>query len=101
MGLYGSDEKLRAYFATDDASPYLVMRDNAGTTRVYAGGYQDGAIGIDVRERCQQSAVEGAVTETALAGRLARLERVARLDRAFFFGALRARARVGASACAG
>ena len=42
-------EKLRAYFSTDDASPYLVMRDNAGTTRVYAGGYQDGTIGLDIR----------------------------------------------------
>ena len=49
LGLYGSDEKLRAYFSTDDASPYLVMRDNAGTTRVYAGGYQDGTIGLDIR----------------------------------------------------
>jgi len=49
MGLYGTDEKLRAYFSTDDASPYLVMRDNAGTNRVYAGGYQDGSVGIAVR----------------------------------------------------
>ena len=49
LGLYGSDEKLRAYFSTDDASPYLVMRDSGGTNRVYAGGYQDGSIGIDVR----------------------------------------------------
>jgi hypothetical protein len=50
LGLYGSDEKLRAYFSTDDASPYLVMRDNAGTTRIYAGGYTDGKIGLDVRD---------------------------------------------------
>jgi hypothetical protein len=50
IGLYGTDEKLRAYFATDDASPYLVLRDSAGTTRVYVGGYSDGAIGIDVRD---------------------------------------------------
>ncbi len=49
LGLYGSDEKLRAYFSTDDASPYLVMRDNAGINRVYVGGYVDGSIGIDVR----------------------------------------------------
>jgi hypothetical protein len=49
LGLYGSDEKLRAYFSTDDDSPYLVMRDNAGTTRVYAGGYKDGSIGMDIR----------------------------------------------------
>jgi hypothetical protein len=50
LGLYGSDEKLRAYFSTDDVSPYLVMRDAAGTTRVYAGGYKDGAIGMDIRD---------------------------------------------------
>lgn len=50
IGLYGTDEKLRAFFSTDDASPYLVMRDAAGTTRVYAGGYKDGTIGIDVRD---------------------------------------------------
>jgi hypothetical protein len=49
LGLYGSDEKLRAYFSTDDDSPYLVMRDNAGTTRIYAGGYKDGSIGLDIR----------------------------------------------------
>jgi hypothetical protein len=49
MGLYGTDEKLRAYFATDDASPYLVMRDAGATTRVYLGGYTDGSIGMDVR----------------------------------------------------
>ncbi len=50
LGLYGSDEKLRAYFATDDDSPYLVMRDAAGTTRVYAGGYKDGSIGLVIRD---------------------------------------------------
>lgn len=50
LGLYGSDEKIRAYFSTDDDSPYLVMRDNAGTTRVYLGGYKGGKIGIDVRD---------------------------------------------------
>jgi len=49
LGLYGSDEKLRAYFATDDVSPYLVMRDSGGTNRVYAGGYTDGSIGLDIR----------------------------------------------------
>ena len=49
LGLYGSDEKLRAYFSTDDDSPYLVMRDNGGTTRIYAGGYKDGTIGLDIR----------------------------------------------------
>jgi hypothetical protein len=49
LGLYGSDEKLRAYLSTDNDSPYLVMRDSAATTRVYAGGYKDGSIGMDVR----------------------------------------------------
>jgi hypothetical protein len=49
LGLYGTDERLRAYFGADDASPYLVMRDKAGTTRVYMGGYQSGTVGIDVR----------------------------------------------------
>jgi hypothetical protein len=47
--LYGSDEKLRAYFATDDVSPYLVMRDAAGNNRVYVGGYSDGPIGINIK----------------------------------------------------
>ena len=55
LGLYGSDEKLRAYFSTDDDSPYLVMRDRAGTTRVYAGGYKDGKIGMDVRDASNAS----------------------------------------------
>jgi hypothetical protein len=50
LGLYGTDEKLRAYFSTDDDSPYLVMRDSAATTRVYAGGYTGGKIGMDVRD---------------------------------------------------
>jgi len=49
FGLYGTDEKLRGYFASDNDSPYLVMRDSSGTTRVYAGGYKDGSIGMDVR----------------------------------------------------
>jgi hypothetical protein len=47
--LYGSDAKLRAFFSTDDDSPYLVMKDAAGTTRVYAGGYTDGSIGLSIR----------------------------------------------------
>jgi len=55
LGLYGSDEKLRAYFSTDDDSPYLVMRDRSGTTRVYAGGYKDGKIGLDVRDASNPS----------------------------------------------
>jgi hypothetical protein len=50
IGLYGSDEKLRAYFSTDDDSPYLVMRDSSQTIRTYIGGYQDGAIGMDIRD---------------------------------------------------
>jgi hypothetical protein len=49
MGLYGSDAKLRAYFSTDNDSPYLVMRDAAANTRVYIGGYTGGKIGMDVR----------------------------------------------------
>jgi hypothetical protein len=49
LGLYGSDAKLRAFFSTDDDSPYLVMKDAAGTTRVYAGGYTDGSIGLSIR----------------------------------------------------
>jgi hypothetical protein len=49
IALYGSDEKPRAYLATDDASPYLVMRDASGGTRVYVGGYTNGNIGIDIR----------------------------------------------------
>jgi hypothetical protein len=50
IGLYGSDEKLRAYFSTDDDSPYLVMKDSSQTIRTYIGGYQDGAIGMDIRD---------------------------------------------------
>jgi hypothetical protein len=49
MGLYGSDAKLRAYFSTDDTSPYLVMRDNSATNRIYIGGYSDGSIGMNIR----------------------------------------------------
>jgi uncharacterized protein (DUF1684 family) len=50
IGLYGSDEKLRAYLSTDDDSPYLVMRDSTQTIRTYIGGYQGGGIGMDVRD---------------------------------------------------
>jgi len=49
LGLYGTDAKLRAFFSTDDDSPYLVMRDRGGTNRVYAGGYTDGSIGMAIR----------------------------------------------------
>ncbi|HEV2037184.1 MAG TPA: hypothetical protein VGQ96_01145 [Candidatus Eremiobacteraceae bacterium] len=54
LGLYGSDENLRAYFSTDDESPYLVMKDGSGTIRVYVGGYKDGSIGMDVRNSADQ-----------------------------------------------
>lgn len=50
IGLYGTDEKLRSYWATDNDSPYLVMRDASEATRVYVGGYKDGKIGLDVRD---------------------------------------------------
>lgn len=49
LGLYGTDEKLRAYFSTDDTSPYFVMRDAGQTDRVYVGGYQDGSIGLAIK----------------------------------------------------
>jgi hypothetical protein len=49
IGLYGTDEKLRAFFSTDDVSPYLVMRDAAGQNRISIGGYTDGSIGMDIR----------------------------------------------------
>jgi hypothetical protein len=55
LGLYGTDEQLRAYFSTDDDSPYLVMRDSSGTIRVYMGGYKDGRIGIDVRNSSDET----------------------------------------------
>lgn len=50
LGLYGTDEKLRAYFATDDVSPFLVMRDANATTRVVVGGYKEGTMGMDIRD---------------------------------------------------
>jgi len=49
LALYGSDEKLRADFSTDDVSPHLVMKDATGATRITAGGYKDGSIGMDIR----------------------------------------------------
>jgi hypothetical protein len=49
LGLYGSDEKLRAYLSTDDVSPFLVMRDASGQSRVDVGGFTDGTIGMDIR----------------------------------------------------
>ena len=50
IALYGSDEKIRGYFATDDVSPYLVMKDANGQTRVTAGGYTDGTVGMAIRD---------------------------------------------------
>jgi hypothetical protein len=49
LALYGSDESLRAYIATDDVSPYLVMRDAAGNDRVTVGGYTDGTFGMALK----------------------------------------------------
>ena len=49
LGMYGSDGNVRAYLASDDAGPYLVMLDAAKQTRVTIGQYTDGAFGIDVR----------------------------------------------------
>lgn len=46
---YGSDGKVRAYVASDDNAPYLVMKDQAGTARVVLGSYETGRIGMDVR----------------------------------------------------
>ena len=56
LGLYGSDEKLRAFFSSDDQSPYLVMRDGgalvdgAHTDRISLGGYRDGSIGMSIHD---------------------------------------------------
>ncbi len=50
LALYGADAKVRAYLSTDDASPYLVMNDRTGTSRVVMGGYQSGKIGMDLRD---------------------------------------------------
>lgn len=55
IALYGSDEKIRAYFSTDDDSPYMVMRDASGATRVVMGGYTSGKIGIDIRSTSNQT----------------------------------------------
>lgn len=55
LALFGSDEKVRAYFSTDDDSPYLVMRDGSGATRVVMGGYTSGKIGIDIRNPSNQT----------------------------------------------
>jgi hypothetical protein len=46
---YGTDGQVRAYLSTDDVSPYLVMKDKAGNSRVVMGGYASGRMGMDVR----------------------------------------------------
>ena len=48
-GFYGSDGNVRAYLSADDVSPYLVMKDKSGGSRVVMGGYAAGSIGMDVR----------------------------------------------------
>ncbi len=50
VALYGTDEKLRAFLATDDVMPYLVLRDNNGTSRINVGGFSDGTVGMDIRD---------------------------------------------------
>jgi hypothetical protein len=50
MAFYGSDAKVRAYLSTDDDAPYLVMKDNTGTTRLVMGAYTGGKMGMDVRD---------------------------------------------------
>lgn len=50
VALYGSDEKLRAYLATDDVMPFLVLRDVNQTNRITVGGYTDGTVGMDIRD---------------------------------------------------
>ena len=50
LALYGSNAAVRAYIATDDNLPYLVMRDGGGHTRVSMGAYTDGSIGMDIRD---------------------------------------------------
>jgi hypothetical protein len=50
VALYGTDEKLRAYLATDDAMPYLVLRDNNAISRINVGGFSDGTVGMDIRD---------------------------------------------------
>ena len=49
LALYGTDGNVRAYVATDDTSPFLVMKDRAGTSRVAMGGFGSGKIGMELR----------------------------------------------------
>jgi len=50
LALYGSDAKVRAYFSSDDSGPYLVMKDAQAVSRVNAGQYSSGKMGMDVRD---------------------------------------------------
>jgi len=50
FSLFGSDAVARAYIATDDDGPYLVMKDAHAVTRVVAGQYTDGKFGFEVRD---------------------------------------------------
>jgi hypothetical protein len=49
FALYGSDAKARAYISSDDAGPFLVMKDGNGNTRLDMGTYTGGSVGLDVR----------------------------------------------------
>jgi hypothetical protein len=50
FAVYGSDANVRAYLATDDDAPYLVMKDRSATSRLVMGAYESGKIGMDVRD---------------------------------------------------
>lgn len=54
LALYGSDAKVRAYLATDDDGPYLVMKDGSGQTRAVVGQYTSGKFGMDLRSASDQ-----------------------------------------------
>jgi hypothetical protein len=49
FAVYGSDANVRAYLATDDDGPYLVMKDRSAVSRLVMGAYNSGKIGMDVR----------------------------------------------------
>ena len=50
LGLYGSDAKVRAYLSTDDDGSYLVMKDGQAVSRLVAGQYTSGKMGMDLRD---------------------------------------------------
>ncbi|MEO9135023.1 MAG: hypothetical protein ABI316_00265, partial [Casimicrobiaceae bacterium] len=50
LALYGSDAKVRAYISADDSGPYLVMKDAQAVSRLVAGQYTSGKMGMDVRD---------------------------------------------------